>query len=130
LLPLVVKQLIIHGVGVEALPIAFSRAYVDAARASDETVEFVELPQAGHMDFLDPSSEAHAALCAWLEIQIWGTGTPPNKTANWRSLNCLPPKLCELSSISAVRNCSLPKRQSPSPAPQSDTIISDITKGT
>jgi acetyl esterase/lipase len=70
LLPLGVRQLIIHGVRDEALPIDLSRTYVDAARACGDTVDFVELPRAGHKDFLHPASESHEALCAWLAIQI------------------------------------------------------------
>lgn len=66
LLPLGVQQLIVHGVKDEALAIDFSRRYALAAQASGDSVDLVELPDAGHMDFLDPSSEAHATLCKWL----------------------------------------------------------------
>jgi pimeloyl-ACP methyl ester carboxylesterase len=66
LLPLGVGQLILHGGRDEALPIALARDYVAAARASGDNVEFTELPLAGHMDYLDPHSEAHALFCAWL----------------------------------------------------------------
>jgi acetyl esterase/lipase len=70
LLPLGVRQLIIHGVKDEALPIDLSRSYSTAAQASGDCVEFVELPDAGHMDFLDPSSKAHITLCEWLANQV------------------------------------------------------------
>ncbi len=70
LLPLGVRQLIIHGVKDEALPIDLSRNYVNAAQASGDCVEFVELPDAGHMDFLDPDSKAHLTLCKWLVAQV------------------------------------------------------------
>ncbi|MGA3288167.1 MAG: alpha/beta hydrolase [Bacteroidota bacterium] len=70
LLPLGVRQLIIHGVKDEVLPIDLSRSYVTAAQASGDCVEFVELPDVGHMDFLDPSSKAHSALCEWLANQV------------------------------------------------------------
>jgi acetyl esterase/lipase len=70
LLPLGVRQLIIHGVKDEALPIDLSRSYAAATQASGDCVEFVELPDAGHIDFLDPSSKAHLVLCKWLTAQV------------------------------------------------------------
>ncbi len=70
LLPLGVRQLIIHGVKDEALPIDLSRSYTAAAQASGDCVEFVELPDTGHMDFLDPNSKAHSVLCEWLATQV------------------------------------------------------------
>lgn len=66
LLPLGVRQLVVHGGRDEALPVDLSREYASAARASGDEVDFVELPAAGHMDFLDPHGAAHAVLCAWL----------------------------------------------------------------
>jgi acetyl esterase/lipase len=66
LLPLGVPQLILHGTADELVPIDFARAYAQAAREAGDKVEFLELAGAGHMDFLDTSSEAHAALCSWL----------------------------------------------------------------
>jgi len=70
LLPLGVRQLIIHGIQDEAVPIDLSRSYAVAAQTSGDCVEFVELPDVGHMDFLDPSSKAHAAFCEWLATQV------------------------------------------------------------
>ena len=70
LLPLGVRQLIIHGVKDEELPIDLSRSYAIAAQASGDCVEFVELPDAGHMEFLDPSSKAHLSFCEWLASQV------------------------------------------------------------
>jgi acetyl esterase/lipase len=67
LLPLGVNQLIVHGGLDEVLPVELAREYVQAARAAGDSVQFPELPRAGHMDFLDPGSDAHATLCAWLE---------------------------------------------------------------
>jgi acetyl esterase/lipase len=65
-LPLGLPQLVLHGGMDEALPIDLSRDYVAAARNRGDDVRFLELPRAGHMDFVDASSEAHAALCSWL----------------------------------------------------------------
>jgi pimeloyl-ACP methyl ester carboxylesterase len=66
LLPLGVRQFIVHGTADEVLPIELTRGYVQAAKAAGDSVEFVELAGAGHMDYLDPSSEAHATLSRWL----------------------------------------------------------------
>ncbi len=66
LLPLGVRQLILHGSEDDALPVELSRAYVQAARAEGDTVDYVELSGVGHMEYLDPASVAHAALCDWL----------------------------------------------------------------
>jgi acetyl esterase/lipase len=66
LLPLGVKQLIVHGGMDQTLPAELARAYVQAARAAGDDVQFTELPMGGHMDFLDPGSDAHASLCTWL----------------------------------------------------------------
>jgi acetyl esterase/lipase len=65
-LPLGVPQLVLHGALDEALPVGLSRDYAAAARASGDEVELVELPGAGHMDFVDPATAAHAELCRWL----------------------------------------------------------------
>lgn len=65
-LPTGVRQVLIHGSDDEAVPVAMSRDYVAAARAAGEDATLVELPGVGHMDFLNPDSAAHAALCAQL----------------------------------------------------------------
>ena len=67
LLPLGVKQLIIHGTADAALPVEIARVYARAAEAAGDNIQYRELLGVGHMDFLDPNSEAHATLCAWLE---------------------------------------------------------------
>jgi dipeptidyl aminopeptidase/acylaminoacyl peptidase len=69
LLPIGARQLIVHGVKDAAVPIDLSRKFVAAAKASGDRVEFVELPESGHMDYLDPLSDAHATLCGWLARQ-------------------------------------------------------------
>jgi acetyl esterase/lipase len=66
MLPLGVKQLVVHGIADAALPIEISRRYARAAVAAGDDVDFIELDGVGHMDFLDPSSNAHAILCEWL----------------------------------------------------------------
>jgi dipeptidyl aminopeptidase/acylaminoacyl peptidase len=66
MLPLDVLQLLIHGTSDDVVPVEIARSYVQAARAAGDRVEMLELSDTGHMDFLDPSSAAHAALCDWL----------------------------------------------------------------
>jgi acetyl esterase/lipase len=67
LLPLGVPHLVVHGAADEALPVETARDYARAAMAAGDSVQYSELPRAGHMDYLDPSSEAHDTLCRWLE---------------------------------------------------------------
>jgi acetyl esterase/lipase len=66
LVPLGVKHMILHGTADEALPIELTWAYAQAALAAGDAIEMIELPGAGHMDYLDPASAAHAMLCQWL----------------------------------------------------------------
>lgn len=66
MLPLGVRQLILHGTADDVVPIELSRGYAQAAAAAGDVIDLVELPGAGHLDFLDPSSEAHATLRRWL----------------------------------------------------------------
>jgi acetyl esterase/lipase len=70
LLPLGLPQLILHGTADDALPVELSRAYVRAARHAGDTVDCVEMPGVGHMEYLDPASQAHAALCGWLDTTL------------------------------------------------------------
>ncbi len=66
LVPLGVKQLIVHGTADEVLPVDLSRAYVRTAVNAGDIVDLIEMPGLGHMEFLNPGSAAHAALCRWL----------------------------------------------------------------
>jgi acetyl esterase/lipase len=75
LLPLGARQLVIHGVKDEVLPVGFSREYAVAAQASGDDITYIELADAGHMDFIDPNSKAHAAVCEWLTHASAGSVT-------------------------------------------------------
>jgi pimeloyl-ACP methyl ester carboxylesterase len=66
MLPLGVSQLVIHGTSDDVVPVEISRSYAQAARNAGDRIEMQELSGTGHMDYLDPSSAAHAALCDWL----------------------------------------------------------------
>jgi pimeloyl-ACP methyl ester carboxylesterase len=68
LLPLGVPQLIIHGTEDDTLPVEVARDYARAATSAGDSIQFRELAHVGHMDYLDPSSDAHDALCDWLEV--------------------------------------------------------------
>lgn len=57
---------IFHGTEDHVVPVGLSRAHVEAARAAGGDMVLHEVAAAGHMDFLDPASRAHAALCDWL----------------------------------------------------------------
>jgi pimeloyl-ACP methyl ester carboxylesterase len=67
MLPLGVRQLVLHGTEDDVLPVEVARRYARAAREAGDPIEFVEMAGAGHMEFLDPTSAAHATLCAWLQ---------------------------------------------------------------
>ena len=67
LLPLGARQLVLHGAQDQALPVALSRDYAAAASQAGDDIQFIELPDAGHMDFLDPQSAAIGSFKHWLE---------------------------------------------------------------
>jgi 3-dehydroquinate dehydratase type II len=67
LLPLRVPQIIIHGTADEAVPVAMSRSYVEAATAAGDRVKYHELAGADHMNLIDPSHEAWALAVSELE---------------------------------------------------------------
>ncbi len=66
LLPLGVRQLLLHGTEDDAVPIALARACADAAENAGDDVTLLEIPGAGHLDYLDPKTTAHDALCDFL----------------------------------------------------------------
>src|SRR5712691_4729368 len=66
MLPLGVKQILVHGSIDVDVPVVISRRYAAAASAAGDDVNFIELADADHMDFVDPSSDAHAAWCSLL----------------------------------------------------------------
>jgi acetyl esterase/lipase len=63
MLPIGVKQILVHGSNDADVPVVISRRYAAAAVAAGDDVTFIELADAGHMDFVDPSSDAHGAWC-------------------------------------------------------------------
>ena len=62
MLPLKTRQLIIHGDCDEALPVEWTREYVDAARSAGDDITYIEIQHGQHMDYLDINSEAISRL--------------------------------------------------------------------
>lgn len=56
LLPIHIRQVLIHGDQDDTVPIEISRRYRDAARREGDNVNLVELPDAGHFELIDPRS--------------------------------------------------------------------------
>ena len=61
LLPLGVRQLIVHGRRDDVVPPEMSRAYVRRAREAGDEIELVECDE-GHFECLEPASESWAAI--------------------------------------------------------------------
>ena len=61
LLPLGVRQLIVHGQHDDVVPPELSRAYARRAREAGDDVELVECDE-GHFECLDPASKSWAAI--------------------------------------------------------------------
>ena len=70
LLPLGTPQLVIHGVRDEAVPVQMSRDYVAAATAAGDPVTYEELPDAGHMELIDPTNAAWLRAASLLETLV------------------------------------------------------------
>jgi pimeloyl-ACP methyl ester carboxylesterase len=79
LLPLGLRQLLLHGTADDAIPVEHSRAYVRRARNAGDDVDYVELPGMGHMAYLDPAGAAHDVLCTWLSTAIGARGSPGSR---------------------------------------------------
>jgi acetyl esterase/lipase len=64
--PLGRRQLILHGRDDTRVPLDQSRAYVAAARAVGDAVEFAELPETDHMQVIDPAHSSWALVRRWV----------------------------------------------------------------
>lgn len=69
-LPFSTPQLVLHGTADPTLPPELSRHYAEAARRAGDPIEFIELADLGHMEFLNPASQAHEILCQWLTKMV------------------------------------------------------------
>jgi dipeptidyl aminopeptidase/acylaminoacyl peptidase len=65
-LPLGVPQLLVHGEEDAIVPVAMSLRYRDAALEAGDPVDLAVLPDTGHYEHLDPTSEAWKAVRSWL----------------------------------------------------------------
>ncbi len=57
-----VHRVLVHGTADEDVPIAISRTFVEACKRDPEPPSFIEIPNAGHMDLIDPESPAGAMI--------------------------------------------------------------------
>ena len=64
LVPLGVRQLLIHGEDDDIVPLSISQRYLAAAYAAGDTVSLVAVPKAGHFDLIDPESAAWPKVAA------------------------------------------------------------------
>lgn len=66
MLPIGVRQLIIHGDRDEYLPVEWTRKYVTYSRDAGDAIDYIEIRNGEHMDYLDPNSESVTRLQDWL----------------------------------------------------------------
>ena len=62
------SELIIHGKMDEYVPIKWSKSYYEKIRHLTDKVHLIELDSCGHMDFIDPKSNAFAILKSNLRL--------------------------------------------------------------
>ncbi len=66
-LPLSVPHLLVHGDADDVVPIEIARGYARGAAEAGDVCTLIELSEVGHMEHLDPGSEAWRTVTAWLE---------------------------------------------------------------
>jgi pimeloyl-ACP methyl ester carboxylesterase len=62
MVPLGVRQQVIHGAADDVVPVSISRGYVAAARKAGDDATLTEPPGAGHFELIDPRSHAWGAV--------------------------------------------------------------------
>lgn len=72
LLPLGVRQVLVHGEADEVVPPAWCTEYADAARAAGDDVDLVLVPGVDHFDVIDPGHRAWRAVTDRLSA-VFGT---------------------------------------------------------
>jgi len=75
LLPLRLRQLLVHGTRDEVVPLAQSRRYAELARKAEDPVHLVEV-DADHFDVIDPAHEAWTAVLDHLPLLAGFERTP------------------------------------------------------
>ncbi len=65
LLPMGTPQVLIHGLDDNSVPPSLSFDYVELARQRGDVATYLPLPDAGHMEMIDPSGHvfAHVVSC-------------------------------------------------------------------
>jgi acetyl esterase/lipase len=72
LLPMGVRQIVVHGTADDAVPFDMSVRYCAKARASGDDCELVDLPGADHFDLIDPESPAWRVVRHRLLAELGG----------------------------------------------------------
>jgi acetyl esterase/lipase len=67
LLPMGIRQVIVHGTEDAAVPVAMSRSYAAAARTAGDEVAYHELDGVDHMSLIDPTHPAWQTVVAELD---------------------------------------------------------------
>jgi acetyl esterase/lipase len=70
LVPLGVEQLVLHGARDDTVSMEISRSYADAARAAGDSCELRVLPDTGHFEHIDASSDAWREAADWLAERL------------------------------------------------------------
>lgn len=70
MLPLGVEQIIAHGASDEAVPVSMSVDYVKAATQAGDRVHYIEVPDGGHMDLIDPNGAVWGQIGEALTEQL------------------------------------------------------------
>jgi len=73
MLPLGVRQVLLHGTEDVNVPLQVSRAYAAAAKAVNDRVRLIELPGVEHFALIDPSSDAWDRAVEELEKMLRGS---------------------------------------------------------
>ncbi|HVC01901.1 MAG TPA: alpha/beta hydrolase [Steroidobacteraceae bacterium] len=74
LLPLGTPQLLVHGTLDESVPYSIAAAYVEAARAAGDRVDWLPLPAVTHMPPIDPRSDAWGRIVEALCPRLFAVG--------------------------------------------------------
>jgi acetyl esterase/lipase len=69
-LPLGVPLLVVHGDADPDVPVELSRELVARARAAGDEVESIELAGVGHMEHIDPATDAWQRAAAWIAARL------------------------------------------------------------
>jgi acetyl esterase/lipase len=78
LLPLGVRQVLIHGEQDQPAPYALARDYAAAAQARGDDITFLGLPDTGHFEIVDPRSAQWSQVSDAILAEVPGVGTAPS----------------------------------------------------